>query len=208
MAEQLDFRQLSIADFLTQAASSEPVPGGGSISAVAGALAASMGQMVLNLTIGKEKYKQFEADCISHLHSLQKAQSILLQLMDEDIAAFAEFSAARKLDKNDPGRAPAMAQAIEACIAVPLEICAVGLAILESLDKVKEKSNIYLLSDLGVGAVLAAAIVKSAAYNVKANLSMVKDDQQVKTLRSQMEHDAKRAHEMLASIENFLATKL
>ena len=57
---------MTINDFLAKASSSDPVPGGGSIAAVTGTLAASMGQMVLNLTIGKEKYKQYEDDCKKH----------------------------------------------------------------------------------------------------------------------------------------------
>ena len=80
MGEQaIEYRKLTVEEFLQKANSPEPVPGGGSVAAVTGALASSMGLMVLNLTIGKEKYKQFEADCKTHRTSLEKAQTMMLQ---------------------------------------------------------------------------------------------------------------------------------
>ena len=91
-----DFRKLTVEEFISQASSSAPVPGGGSVAAITGAMASSMGQMVLNLTIGKEKYKQFQEQCKAHLAALAKAQEMMLRLMDEDIEAFGEFSAVRK----------------------------------------------------------------------------------------------------------------
>ena len=208
MSEQtIDYRKLTVEEFLKKANSPEPVPGGGSVAAVTGALASSMGQMVLNLTIGKEKYKQFEADCKTHLTSLEKAQKMMLQLMDEDIAAFGAYSEVRKLAKEDSARPAKMAAAIQTCVSVPLEICAVALAMLDDMDAVKEKANLFLLSDLGVAAVLAAATVKAAAFNIKANLSSIKDPAEVAKLRDQMKHDENKAQHTLGSIEKFLATK-
>ncbi len=68
MAEETGkYEKLTIEEFLAKANSAEPVPGGGAIAALTGALASSMAQMALNFTIGKEKYKQFEADCKKHL---------------------------------------------------------------------------------------------------------------------------------------------
>jgi methenyltetrahydrofolate cyclohydrolase len=208
MNEQaIDYRKLTVDEFLEKANSAEPVPGGGSVAAVTGALSSSMAQMVLNLTIGKEKYKQFEADCKKHLASLEKAQKMMLQLMDEDIAAFGEYSAVRKLDKNDPSRPAKMAAAIQTCVTVPQEICAVALAMLEDMDLIKEKANVFLLSDLGVAAILAEATVKAAAFNIKANLSSIKDAAQTDNLKEQMKHDENKAVRLLNSIEKFLATK-
>jgi formiminotetrahydrofolate cyclodeaminase len=208
MSDQpVDYRKLTIDEFLLKANSSEPVPGGGSVAAVTGALASSMAQMVLNLTIGKEKYKQFEADCKRHLSSLEKAQKMMLQLMDEDIAAFGEYSKVRKLERDDPTRPQKMLAAIQTCIAVPQEICAVALAMLDDMDKVKDKANLFLLSDLGVGAVLAAATVKAAAFNIKANLGSIKDAGEAAKLKEQIGHDENKAQQTFDSIGKFLATK-
>jgi formiminotetrahydrofolate cyclodeaminase len=202
-----DFSRLTIREFLAAANSSEPVPGGGSAAALAGALASSMGQMVMNLTIGKEKYKQFEPECKAVLASLEKAQAMMLELIKEDIAAFSEFTEARKLDKSDPQRPDKMAQAIQTCIAVPMEISAVALAMLDNMDSIKEKSNSFLLSDLGVGAELAGATVNCALFNVKANLSSVKGDGEKDKIRAQIQHDLQKAEKSLASIRDFLNTK-
>lgn len=208
MSEQaVDYRKLTVDEFLQKANSPQPVPGGGSVAAVAGALASSMGQMVLNLTIGKEKYKQFEADCKTHLVSLEKAQKLMLELMDEDIAAFGGYTDARQLAKEDPTRPAKMAAAMQVCVAVPLEICAVALAMLDDMDKVKDKANLFLLGDLGVAAVLAAATVKAAAFNVKANLSSIKNAAEIAKFKEQVKHDEGKAQHTLASIEEFLATK-
>ena len=175
MSEQaINYSKLTIEEFLTKANSAEPVPGGGSVAALAGALASSMGQMVLNLTIGKEKYKQFEAECKKHLAALEKGQKMMLELIEEDIAAYSQYSEVRKVDKNEPSRNEQMSAAIAACIAVPQEICAVALVMLEDMDAIKDKANVYLLSDLGVAAVLGEATVRAAAFNVRANLSMLK----------------------------------
>ena len=206
--EQTDFAALTINDFLAKANSSDPVPGGGSIAAVTGALAASMGQMVLNLTIGKEKYKQYEDDCKKHLAVLNNAQKMMLELMAEDIAAFEQYSEARKIDKADPQRAGKVADAIDVCVRVPLEISAAAIAILEELDYMKEKSNVFLLSDLGVGAELAAATVKAALLNVRANLAYIKDAGESATLNKHIAHDITRSETILDSIRDFLAAKL
>jgi len=208
MTEKSAFSELTIDQFLAKANSSDPVPGGGSIAAVTGALASSMGQMVLNLTIGKEKYKSFENDCRSHLSSLANAQKLMLGLLDEDIAAFSLYSDARKLDKADPQRQARMDEAMDVCVRVPLEISAVALGILEDLDKIKEKSNTYLLSDLGVGAELASATVHAALLNVRANLAYIKDNAKSQGLKEHMANDITRAQSMLGSIREFLVAKL
>ncbi|MDO8303606.1 MAG: cyclodeaminase/cyclohydrolase family protein, partial [Sedimentisphaerales bacterium] len=78
---------------------------------------------------------------------------------------------------------------------------------LDDMDKVKEKANLFLLSDLGVAAVLTAATVKAAAFNVKANLSSIKDAAEVARLKGQIKHDEDKAQHTLSSIEQFLATK-
>lgn len=208
MSEQaIDHRKLTVEEFLQKANSPKPVPGGGSVAALTGALASSMGQMVLNLTIGKEKYKQFEADCKTHLASLEKTQEMMLQLMEEDIAAFSGYSEVRKLAKEDPTRPAKMAAAMQVCVAVPQEICAVALAMLDDMDKIKDKANLFLLGDLGVAAVLAATTVKAAAFNVKANLSSIKDAPEVARLKEQIQHDENKAQHTLGSIEKYLATK-
>ncbi|OHB58061.1 MAG: hypothetical protein A2Y07_00850 [Planctomycetes bacterium GWF2_50_10] len=208
MTSESAFSKLTIDQFLAKANSSDPVPGGGSIAAVTGALASSMGQMVLNLTIGKEKYKSFESDCRFHLSSLANAQKLMLGLLDEDIAAFSLYSDARKLDKADPQRQARIDEAMDVCVRVPLEISAVALGILEDLNNMKEKSNTYLLSDLGVGAELASATVHAALLNVRANLAYIKDSAKSQGLKEHMANNLTRAQSMLGSIREFLAAKL
>src|SRR2546421_4087276 len=94
----------TLADFLSAAAAKQPVPGGGSAAALAGALAASMGEMVLNYSVGKKNLAQFEPELRMSLAELTRARQLLLQLMVEDQVAYEALTAARKLPESHPTR--------------------------------------------------------------------------------------------------------
>src|SRR2546429_6443597 len=94
----------TLADFLSAAASKRPVPGGGSITALAGALAASMGEMVLNYSVGKKNLAAYDAELRSALSEFTRARAMMLELMVEDQAAYEAMSALRKLPQDSPQR--------------------------------------------------------------------------------------------------------
>src|SRR3954452_4495031 len=92
----------TINDFLAAAAAKQPTPGGGSIAALAGALAASMGEMVLNYSVTKKSLAQFEPELKEALAEFTRARQLLLQLMIEDQVAYEALTTARKLPETSP----------------------------------------------------------------------------------------------------------
>src|SRR5437588_3402904 len=109
----------TIHDFLTAAAARQPAPGGGSVTALAGPLAASMGEMVLNYSIGKKSLAPFEPDLKAALKEFTKARAVLLALMTEDQAAYEAMTALRKLAPDSAERKDKFDATLLACIRVP-----------------------------------------------------------------------------------------
>jgi glutamate formiminotransferase/formiminotetrahydrofolate cyclodeaminase len=164
-----------IGTFLDAAAARQPTPGGGSIAALAGALAASMGEMTLNYSVGKKGLEAHQDVLAPALRELTHARDLLTQLMIEDQGAFAAVTAARKRPQADPDRDASFAAALLACIRIPQAMAATGVAVLEIVDRVADRVNPWLLSDLAVCADLSMATTRCALYNVRANLPDVKD---------------------------------
>lgn len=164
-----------LGEFLNAAAAKQPTPGGGSVTALVGALAASMGEMTVNYSVGKKGLEAYQNELRPALAELTRARQLLLQLMTEDQVAFETVTAVRKLPETDPTRADRFNAALLACIRIPETMAATAVAILELVDRITNFVNPYLLSDLAVCADLAMATARCAIYNVRANLPDVKD---------------------------------
>jgi formiminotetrahydrofolate cyclodeaminase len=164
----------TIDDFLNASAARQPTPGGGSVAALAGALAASMGEMVVNYSIGKKGLEEFAERLKTALGEFHRARLVLVELMVEDQQAYESLSAARKIAEASE-RAAAMRDAAMICIRVPQAIGAASVAILEIAERIVDIANPYLLSDLAVCADLAMATTRCAIYNVKVNLPQIAD---------------------------------
>jgi formiminotetrahydrofolate cyclodeaminase len=160
----------TIAAFLDAAAAKQPTPGGGSVTALVGALAAAMGEMVVNYTVDKKAYVAHREELTTAQEELRRARGLLLNLMVEDQAAYTELTEARKLPEDSPERGHRLPAALLASIRTPQAIAATAAAILALCDRLVDISNHYLLSDLAVSADLAMATVRCAVYNVRVNL--------------------------------------
>ncbi len=158
--------QTSIQDFLSAAAAKQPTPGGGAVAALAGALAASMGEMVLQYSVAKKDLLPFSDQNQEALDQLAGARATLVRLMVEDQAAYQSFSDAKK--RGAP--ADEMKAIVEACIGVPMSIGVTALDVLKIANRVASTSNKWLLSDLAVCGELATATVRCAIHNVRVNL--------------------------------------
>src|SRR4051794_18624702 len=165
----------SIADFLAASAARQPAPGGGSVTALVGALAAALGEMVLNYRVGKKGLEAHQADLKSALGELTRARQMLLGFVVEDQAAYETLTALRKLPADSPERASKMPAALLACIRVPEAVAATGVAILQRCDTLVDHVNPHLLSDLAVCADLAMAAIRCAIYNVRVNTTSLDD---------------------------------
>ena len=168
-------QERTLKDFLQAAAAKQPTPGGGSVTALVGALAASMGEMVINYSIGKKDLQAYIEELAPALAELTRARKLLLQLMVEDQMAYEVVSSLRKLKADSPERTQKMPAAMLACIRAPESIAATGVAILEICDRVANFVNHHLLSDLAVCADLAMATTRCAVYNVRTNLTDLTD---------------------------------
>lgn len=168
----------SIGDFLVALAAKQPTPGGGSVAAMAGALAAAMGEMVLNYSVGKKDLAAHEPQLREALAEFTRARDMLCQLMLEDQLAFEKLTAARKACNNAGDSDPTFAAALLACIRIPQSIGAVASALLLLSERITPIVNKYLLSDLAVCAEMSMATVRCAAYNVRVNLADVSDSKE------------------------------
>ena len=160
----------TLAAFLDAAAAKQPTPGGGSVTALVGALAAAMGEMVVNYTVDKKAYVAHRTELTEVLEELRRARGLMLSLMVEDQVAYEALTEARKAPEGAPGRDASVSAALLASIRTPQAIAATATAVLSLCDRLVDISNHYLLSDLAVSADLAMATVRCAIYNVRVNL--------------------------------------
>jgi len=166
--------QEQLKKYLEDLASSKPAPGGGSASALVGALAASLVSMVANFTVGKEKFKEVEEEIKKVLEISERLRKELLELMDKDIEAYGEFSRALKLpqktEEEKRRKKKAIEEAIEKATQIPYQIMEKGREILKLNEILLKKGNPRLLSDVKVSSELALASLLSAYFNVEINL--------------------------------------
>lgn len=172
---------MKITEFLDVLKSDAPAPGGGSASALSGAQGCALLMMVADLTLGKEKYRDFEEIC---LQAKKKGQSLYEELrasVDRDTEAFNLISAAFKLPKNTDEekavRKAAIADGTLTATEVPFNTMKLGFEALKLVESLVGKSNPNCSSDLGVGALHLKACIEGSWLNVKINLPGVKNEE-------------------------------
>lgn len=168
-----------IGEWTDALASKAPVPGGGGASALGGALAAALGQMVANLTVGKKKYAEVEETMQQILLKLEELQKELLALADEDAKVFAPLAAAYSLpssteeEKREKERV--MEENLLAASLVPLQMMEKTFMVLDILSFLGEKGSRMAVSDVGVAVQFARAALNGAVMNVYINTKSMKD---------------------------------
>jgi formiminotetrahydrofolate cyclodeaminase len=168
-------RDQSVQSFLDQLASSSPTPGGGSVAALTGALAAGLVSMVCQLTVGRPRYASFEAEAQAILAQSEAIRARLTDLIQIDVAAYSTVAAAYKLPKDDPTRTAAIAAAMVVATDVPLQIAEQAAALLPLALPVAQQGNRTAVGDVVAGAQLAVACVHAALINVDANVGLLAD---------------------------------
>ncbi|NMA93387.1 MAG: cyclodeaminase/cyclohydrolase family protein [Clostridiales bacterium] len=170
----------TIEEFASELASSSPAPGGGSVGALCGVLAAGLVSMVASLTVGKEKYAAVEENMQQLINNAEKLRKELQVLVDKDAEAFNGFMAAMKLPKETTEekikRSQAMQEALRNSCVVPLRIAELTLEIANLAAIAAEEGNSNAVTDAGVAARLCEAAFFAGSYNVRVNLLSLKDE--------------------------------
>ncbi|MFM2308071.1 MAG: hypothetical protein RLY87_191, partial [Chloroflexota bacterium] len=143
-----ELRQQSVQAFLDQLASASPTPGGGSVAALSGALAAGLISMVCSLTVGRPRYADFDAHAQQILQQCESIRARLTDLIDADIAAYATVAAAYKRAKDDPERAAAITVAMVQATDIPLQIAEQAAALLPLALPVAQHGNRTAVGDV------------------------------------------------------------
>lgn len=181
-----------LKSFIDNTAKGIPTPGGGSVAALVGSLGAALLCMVGNFTIGKPKYKSLEKDVKEILAEADKLKESLFVLIREDMEAYEKFSRASEMPKDTPlmreKRKQVLQKTLKEAAEVPWRISQACLQVIELAEKLLPKGNPNLITDVGVGVLLAEAALKSAVLNVKINLSFIKDEE-YKNIRSKALED-------------------
>lgn len=177
-------KNMTIEQFTMQTASNEPVPGGGSISALAGALAAALTEMVAGLTIGKKKYAEVEEEMKAAVEPMHKICEQLLVDIKRDSESFDLYMQALTLPKETEeekaARTEAMQNGLKAAVAVPLSVAKAAYEVLPYAETMVTKGNKTAVTDALVATMMARTAVLGALFNVKINLESIKDEEFVK----------------------------
>lgn len=171
---------LKVSDYLDVLSSDAPAPGGGSVSALAGAQAVGLLMMVADLTIGKEKYADWQETCLEAKEQGERLHQELTAAIDRDTDAFNLVSQAFKMPKETPqekaARSKAIAEGTLVATEVPFSVMEYALAGLHLAKSMVGRSNPNAASDLGVCVLNLMAAIKGAWLNVKINLPGVRDE--------------------------------
>jgi glutamate formiminotransferase/formiminotetrahydrofolate cyclodeaminase len=172
--------KMDVREFCNETLSDSPAPGGGSVAALMGALGASLGGMVANLSAGKrgwdDKLEYFSDWAVK----AQQLKDELLSLVDEDTTAFNKvmdaFGLPRESADEKTARAAAIAEATKHAAEVPLKVMETASKSYALLAEMAERGNPASVSDVGVGALATRACIEGAALNVRINLGQLKDE--------------------------------
>ena len=172
--------KMDLREFCNETLSDSPAPGGGSVAALMGALGASLGGMVANLSAGKRGWDDKLEYFSNWGVKAQQLKDELLSLVDEDTAAFNKvmdaFGLPKESTEEKAARAAAVEQATKYAAEVPLKVMESASKSYELLAEMAEKGNPASVSDVGVGALATRACIEGAALNVRINLAQLKDE--------------------------------
>jgi formiminotetrahydrofolate cyclodeaminase len=183
-------KNMTLVKFVDELASNSPVPGGGSVAAVSGALGAALSEMVANLTIGKKKYIESEEEMKELAVKASQLRTKLLDDIQRDSNSYDKVIAAYKLPKETEEeinkRHNEIQESLKIAASVPLDIAQTSFEIMPLAQTVVEKGNSNAVTDGLVAAMMSRTAVLSALLNVKINLSSIKDEDFVLELQEKV----------------------
>src|SRR5438309_11656555 len=204
--------KMNLREFCNETLSDSPAPGGGSVAALMGALGASLGGMVANLSAGKRGWDDKLEYFSNWAVTAQQLKDELLALVDEDTAAFTEvidaFALPKESAEEKAARAAAIAKATKYAAEVPLKVMETASKSYELLAEMAERGNPASVSDIGVGALATRACIDGAALNVKINLAQLKDEKFKTDLQKKLRKLQADSESAFKKIDQIVQSKL
>lgn len=202
----------SMKNFLEQVQSKEPTPGGGSVSALAGALGAALGEMVCRLTISRKAYEAVKEEFREMRQKLDALRIELTFLIEKDARSFDAVILAMKKPKYTEHeiavREMAIEDATKVAASVPLEVMEKSIQIMQHLPIIAEKGNVNSVSDAGVANLMAKSAIEGASMNVRINLGSLKDKAFADDLRSKMNAVLQESNKLFEKTKTIVESKL
>lgn len=203
---------LTIKGFLAETAGSAPVPGGGSISALNGAIATALTEMVANLTIGKKKYEEVEGQMKTIAVEAALIRQRLVGYIDKDSEAydrvFAAFKLPKETEEEKAVRSRVIQDATKEAALVPMQVAEEVSLVMETIIYVAHKGNQNAVTDACVAMMAARTCVLGALLNVRINLSSIKDEAFVKRMKEKADHMEAEAIRIEQKLLNWVKTQL
>jgi formiminotetrahydrofolate cyclodeaminase len=204
--------ELPLKDFLTITAGHDPVPGGGSVSALCGSLSAALGQMVAGLTIGKKKYADVEESMKELTAVFSSYLDEFTQAIDKDSdaynAVFSAFQLPKETEEEKTVRKQKIREATKIAAEVPLEVAQKACKIMDFIHIVATTGNRNAVTDAGVAMMCARTAALGALLNVRINLSSIHDAEFVDKLTKETVRLEKEAVEKEAQLIYQIKTTL
>lgn len=208
----MKLQDLSIKQFLEQTSSNEPVPGGGSVSALNGAIASSLAQMLASLTIGRKNYVEVEDLMKEHSAKFEAYRTHFLNDIDRDSDAYNLVMNAYKLpketDEEKAIRSEKIQEATKVASLIPMEIAERALEMLDLIAETTRKGNKNAITDGCVAMMTCRTAVLGALLNVRINLGGLKDAELVKELAEKCDRIEKEAIAKEKEITDWVSTQL
>lgn len=184
----MEYTKLESREFIEKVASKDPVPGGGSVAGLVGALGAALGNMVASLTVGKKKYADVEDEMQEMITEIREIQAHLLELVEKDIEVFEPLSKLYSIHpqtKHEKRQHDIeMEKALREACTIPMDIIRECGRAIELSQEFATKGNRIAVSDAASSAVLCKAAMQAASLNVYINTNMMKNKKVVEKLNA------------------------
>ncbi len=166
----------TLKQFTEMTSSKDPIPGGGCVSALVGSLAAALGEMVTNLTIGKKKYLEYTFELTDIRKELDLLRSNLLGCINKDAQAFEPLAEAYSLPKDTPGYEEKMEECLKTAASSPLLILKYACRVIDLDERLAVIGSKLSVSDAATSVMLAHGVLYGAYVNILVNTRLMKDE--------------------------------
>ena len=208
----LELDQMSIRDFVQELSSANAAPGGGSVAALCGALGAALSAMVSGLTMGREELKDAWEIMEEVKQSADDLAARFLTLVQEDTDAYLQVMAALRLPKETheqkASRKTAIEESMKRSTRIPLETLRASGKLIRIAQQAVERGNPVAITDAGGAVHLARTAGAIAAYNVRINLSRIKDETFVSEHKKEVDETLKQMEALFAEVDGYINAQL